>query len=128
MTHVDFIDFSAMIPEAVVADTFSAAEDTVEESSDEDSQQPQQQATERSAYLTFIERVSALCTLKRKDALDTSSNSSNSTDSSDSTGTATATAVTAAGGKMARGRSWMSGRLGRSKKGSDQVRFLGVAL
>lgn len=108
------------MPAAAVAETFNAAEDTVEEGSEEDSQHPQQQAIESSAYLTFIERVSALCTLKRKDALDTSSSSS-STDSSDSGTTATAS------GKMARssggGRSWMSGRLGRSKKGSDQVRF-----
>lgn len=94
-----------------MAETFSAAEDA--EEGREDSPLPRTE----SPYLTFVERVSALCTLKRKDVVDSSDDSS---DSAASAGTAAAYGKS--GMAPNSGRSWMSERLGLSKKSSDQVR------
>lgn len=62
-----------------------------------------------STYLKFLERFASFC--QRSDAF------SSSDDSSDSA------AQLGRGLGRTSGRSWMSGRLGRSKKSPDQVRF-----
>lgn len=70
-----------------------------------------QQQWESSCYSSLIDSLSALCTLKRKDAI----GSSDSEDDHETQGQKRAMA-------RGRGRKWMSGRLGRLKKIPKQVR------